>query len=140
MTPGGLWNAYGIVVEWQSSDSLYPATATATATTFLTPSATATATTQQSVNTSSGLTTGAKAGIGVGVAVGAICVILALGFLILRRRKRQAQLDPNGAGGSSKFELVANERHELNSTPLHEVEGLPKPAYIEPLELEGSQR
>ncbi|OKP14548.1 hypothetical protein PENSUB_13900 [Penicillium subrubescens] len=61
------------------------------------------ATAQQSVNASSGLTTGTKAGIGVGVAVGAIYTLLALGLFVCRRRKRQAQLDPNRVRGSSKL-------------------------------------
>ncbi|KAJ5179922.1 hypothetical protein N7492_003132 [Penicillium capsulatum] len=84
MTPGGVWNAYGIVVRWKPSDHVSAATATAT-----------TLSTQTSSDSSSGdpaasslgLSSGAKAGIGIGVAVGGLAVIFAVAFFILRRRK-----------------------------------------------------
>ncbi|KAJ5733867.1 hypothetical protein N7493_002653 [Penicillium malachiteum] len=57
MTPGGLWNAYGIIVEWQSSDSLYPVTATATATTAATASTSISSSTSTSTATSNQFTT-----------------------------------------------------------------------------------
>jgi hypothetical protein len=143
MTPGGIWNAFGILVEWQSNDGIHPATATATTSSTPTPTALA----QQSADTPSDLSPGAKAGIGVGVAVGAILILLALGFSLFRRHKRQGTsgdpFNPTETDDGSKFELPTTGRPELDSTPLHEIEGLPKslyPSFQEPVELKGSQR
>ncbi|KAJ5606026.1 hypothetical protein N7510_008807 [Penicillium lagena] len=85
MGGNGIFNAYGIEIRWQSTDTgSVPASATVTTT----PTSTDT---PYSV-TNEGLSTGAKAGIGVGVAVGVILVIaLTFGFFLFRRRQRQTQ-------------------------------------------------
>lgn len=81
--PGGLTNAYGMVIAWQESGSDDPATAAATATaTALTDMITPAS---NSKFGSSGLSTGAKAGIGAGIAVGAIMLLALLAFFLLRR-------------------------------------------------------
>ncbi|KAJ5900134.1 hypothetical protein N7495_004878 [Penicillium taxi] len=154
MDTTGFWNAYGIIIAWQSSDSIHPATATATFST-LTPTATATATaTTISQEYSSRLSSGAKAGIGVGVALGVILVLLTLIFLYIRRQKRlkrevslqdQSNLvaNPTVFRDNSEFELAATgkeQQHKMNSDPVHEIEGLTKPlsaSYHEPFELDG---
>ena len=90
MTSGGIWNAYGVEIRWQSTDSATPATAAAAATT---PVATTTQSQSlsKSLDVSSGLQTGAKAGIGIGVSAGGILILLALGFFILRNKRRQGR-------------------------------------------------
>ncbi|KAJ5621703.1 hypothetical protein N7528_006486 [Penicillium herquei] len=149
MTPGGLWNAYGIIVEWQSSDSLYPVTATATATTGATLStstssstSTSTATSNKSTSSSSGLSTGAKAGIGIGAAAGGILVLVALAFLFLRRRKQSNSSNLTANEKGSNIELPADQprQYELASSPIYEAQSPLKsvpPSYREPVELDG---
>lgn len=123
MTAGGVWNAYGIVVEWQSSDHIYLATATATTTS-------SEISTQHVTITSSGLSSSAKAGIGVGVAIGAISILLAFGLLIWRRRKRpknpRGPLNTAELDSHSNYEMSGTDKLELDSNPLHEAGGSPK--------------
>jgi len=103
MTSGGIWNAYGIEVRWQSTSSATPAAAAATTT----PAATTTQNQSSSYpsDVSPGLPTGAKVGIGIGVAAGGILILLALGFFILRRKRHR--------GG--KFQQL--DIHELEQFP-----------------------
>ena len=89
MTSGGIWNAYGIEIRWQSTDSATPATAAATTTPVATT--TQSQSLSKSLDVSSGLQTGAKVGIGIGVSAGGILILLALGFFILRHKRRQGR-------------------------------------------------
>ncbi|KAL2823445.1 hypothetical protein BDW59DRAFT_163226 [Aspergillus cavernicola] len=151
MTSGDGWNAYGLEIRWRASDlSSAPATASA--------SATETETTPQGTSEeSSGLSTGAKAGIGIGVGVGGLLAILAVGFLILRGRKRRGEdsgdlSGTNGdlcPGGPVQHELygsgspmLQHHDHELDSNPVYEKGGFqgarsPLREPVEPAELEG---
>lgn len=75
-----------------------------------------------------GLSTGAKAGIGVGVSIGSILILLTLGFLIARRRKRRrngqhasqdtSSLDEeNSDRAREKVELPVTGRHLAHQLP-----------------------
>lgn len=134
------FNAYGVELEWQATD--------------LSPSAPTTTTTASSSEESSGLSTGAKAGAGVGAALGAILVILAVGFLILRRWKEHQGQDQGKDGHDiasapymrreQQHELAATDPapqykdHELDSNPISEMESFQRgpPRSREPAELE----
>lgn len=76
-----------------SIESQNPTSATASPTTTRTdkPSETSSSESPEPSDPSSGLSTGAKAGIGVGVGVGGLAILLAIGFFILRRRRKQPQ-------------------------------------------------
>ncbi|CAG7923479.1 unnamed protein product [Penicillium olsonii] len=107
------WNAYGIELRWKATDltsisSIYVPS--------ITSSATPQTTTQQQPEESSTLSTGAKAGIGIGAAIGGILVILAIGFLIIRRRKSKVK-DTSEAIDNGQHELHGprDQKHELDS-------------------------
>lgn len=142
MKPGGLINAYGMVVAWQENDSNDPATATATVTTSMaTPTsnsnpATTTATTDMttpalnSTSGSSGLSTGAKAGIGAGIAVTVVGLLALLAFFLLRRRKQQGAsvaASPPGPrirhANPVEIDSAQSRGSELGSIPLYEADG-----------------
>ncbi|KAJ6111178.1 hypothetical protein N7486_003413 [Penicillium sp. IBT 16267x] len=119
MKPGGLINAYGVVVAWQESNSNDPATATATTTTDMTTP------TSDSTGGSSRLSTGAKAGIGVGIAVGAIMLLALLAFFLLRRRKQPRSSSPRPESlHANPVELDSGPSrvYELSSTALYEAD------------------
>jgi len=71
------------------STSSAESTSTAVTNTSAQPTSTNTSTAPASDSSDGGLSTGAKAGIGAGVGVAALVAILAAGFFILRRRKKQ---------------------------------------------------
>ncbi|KAJ5523762.1 hypothetical protein N7494_010412 [Penicillium frequentans] len=153
MKPGGLINAYGLVIAWQETDNNDPATATATATATASTSrttptsnsdpATATATTETTTPAlnptfgSSGLSTGAKAGIGASVAVGAIMLLALLAFFLLRRRKKQQSVSvaasPPGHrirhANPVEIDSAQSRGPELGSTPLYEADGQKQSPY-----------
>ncbi|KAJ5222488.1 uncharacterized protein N7469_008728 [Penicillium citrinum] len=146
-TPGQSWNAYGIELRWRATD---PRPVPATSTT----SGDATQTASPSKGKSpSGLSTGAKAGIGVGVGVGGLLIILALGFLILRRRKhgqdntksptnRLFNIQELSGVGTSKgkpHELNADSNlHEVGAKSTVEKNGSDQAPLRDPVELDGS--
>ncbi|KAJ5786852.1 uncharacterized protein N7503_012064 [Penicillium pulvis] len=149
MKPGGLINAYGLVVAWQETDSNDPATATATASTSRTiptsnsDRATATATTDTTTPASnitfdsSGLSTGAKAGIGASIAVGVIMLLALLAFFLLRRRKKQQRASVAVSpprrrirhANPVEIDSAQSRGPELGSTPLYEADGQKQSPY-----------
>jgi hypothetical protein len=147
MTPGGWWNAYGIMVAWQSNDQT-PATVTATTTSSIsstsfstfypTSSPTSSPTsTPPAADTSSGLSSGDKAGIGIGVALGVILALSALGFLIWQRRRRQTtQYSPTETKWSQNVELSSTGLTEAPSNHLREAHS----SVHEPVELDDTHR
>lgn len=77
---------------------------------------------QDSSSSNGSLSTGAKAGIGVGVSVGGILILLAIGFLIVRRRKRRRNGQRASQDTSSLDEEnpdPAREKVELPATGRH---------------------
>ncbi|KAJ5764859.1 hypothetical protein N7520_004418 [Penicillium odoratum] len=150
MKPGGLINAYGLVVAWQATDSTNPAAATATTTaTTDTNHTTTSASKSTSDDRASGLSAGAKAGIGIGVSVGAIMVLALLAFRILRRRKRQGASSapgprtvPANQKHPTELDSALTRGYELGSIPLHEADSLKngpyEPLSHSPVELEGA--
>ncbi|PWY93042.1 hypothetical protein BO94DRAFT_615783 [Aspergillus sclerotioniger CBS 115572] len=121
MTAGGVWNAYGIVIRWQSSDAV------PSATTVSTSSATTQTATEQPSETHATLSSGAKAGIGVSVSIAGILIICALAFLFLRRRKRTADMSmiPPAPADLMKKSPADMQPAELASAGLFESSGSP---------------
>ncbi|KAF2117906.1 hypothetical protein BDV96DRAFT_571110 [Lophiotrema nucula] len=92
------FNAYGVVVRFQSTDFQTTATSTFATTLSLTP-VTGTPSSSQptsssltiSPSRSTGLSTGAKVGIGVGVSVGTLIILFTLVICFMTRKRRIAR-------------------------------------------------
>ncbi|EED14671.1 conserved hypothetical protein [Talaromyces stipitatus ATCC 10500] len=85
------FNAYGIQIRWQESDTSTPNAASAT-TTASSPLSTSPSpvSTSTPTPTSSSLSTGAKAGIGIGAGLGALLILAGVIFFGLRHRRNRA--------------------------------------------------
>ncbi|PYI09755.1 hypothetical protein BO78DRAFT_427120 [Aspergillus sclerotiicarbonarius CBS 121057] len=125
MVSGGVWNAYGIVIRWQSGDTTPSATVP-------TGSASTAIGTEKPSTRHATLSSGAKAGIGVGVAIAGILIIGALAFLVLQRRKRAGDrynTKPEPAGLDQKAtnmqtaELAHRNVFESSGSPIGELAG-----------------
>lgn len=126
------FNAYGVQIRFQESDSVTALTATTASTsttstsgsaqTTASPASTAgagagsTASPTNSGTSSGGLSTGAKAGIGVGVAIAAIIIITAILFFFLRRRPRGGN-DLASRAGAGTLLPTSGEVAQLPGSP-----------------------
>lgn len=146
------FNAYGVQVRFQASDSISAFTASqTTATSDIVSSSsgggggagpTSSASTSASTSASAtpnpqttGLSTGAKAGVGVGVAVAGLIVTAAVAFFFRRRRRTVNQ---QGGGLADRSELSAQHaeiapKHELHSTQYSELQSN---SILRPVEME----
>lgn len=141
------FNAYGVQVRFQASDSISALTAATTATPVTVSSSSSdgggASTTSASESTSAaatpnpqttGLSTGDKAGLGVGVAIAAMLTIAAVLFFFLRRQRRRVKQQGELADRS---ELSARHdvavKHELHNSPQVE---LHNNSVLRPVELE----
>lgn len=109
-------NAYGVYIQWASTDSITPVSNTAATTTTPTAATSSEIYTASDSPSSAGLSTGAKAGVGVGVAVGAILVIAALALLFFRRRRSQsAQYQQSSGGDTGAMRLAGHPLSEMST-------------------------
>lgn len=120
MTPGGVWNAYGLLIKWQSNDEI----STVAATTTIPPTATSTVPKEHSQDTKSSLSRKQKIGIGLGMGLGGFIAVSIMLFLLFSKQQHQEfrQSQPNAvrAQENSRHELSVAGKAELDSAPLHE--------------------
>ncbi|KAJ5615421.1 hypothetical protein N7537_000535 [Penicillium hordei] len=101
-------------------------TSSASVTAFATTSKTASSLSEPSPSHTNGLSTGAKAGIGVGVSIAGLAVLIALGFLFVRRRHQASSqdIDSAKATGDGYNHEAKPVTYELFTTPA-ELPGTP---------------
>lgn len=120
MAPGGVWNAYGLLIKWQSREEI------STGAPLATTSATATSmapkehfqVTQQSLSRKQ------KIGIGLGVGLGGAIAVSIVLFILFSKQQhqtfRQNQSKVSRAQENLHHERSVPEKPELDSAPLHE--------------------
>ncbi|KUJ10711.1 uncharacterized protein LY89DRAFT_249366 [Mollisia scopiformis] len=133
-------NGYGVSIRYNANDfatssssSSAPTTSSSSgsSTSNSASSATTSPPASPSTTASSGLSTGAKAGIGIGIAAVGLLALVALGFFIMKKRRRALPdytvheadgIGKQGWDGQPKVHKVSSAVHEV-FTPPSELDG-----------------